>query len=128
MPHILQRISALGAICAGGVGNGHRGNPAASLRVHQSHATPVLLSGMATFVLSKAELKVFTTYYKSTVQKLQRLHQNTPRALVFFLAGCLPWEAVLHSRQLGLFSNISFTWGHLIHACQPHTYLCSIVC
>ena len=62
-------------------------NPAASLRIHQLHATPVLLSGVATLVLTKQEKKVLETHYKCTIQ---RLHQNTPRAVVFFLAGCLP--------------------------------------
>ena len=85
---------------------GQRGNPAASLRVHQLHATPVLFSGLATLVLNKAEKNVISAHYKCTVQRLQRLHQNTPRAGVFLLAGCLPGEDVLHQRQLGLLSMI----------------------
>ena len=43
MPHILQRISShkkvLAAVCSAGMGKDHRGNPAASLRVHLLHAT-----------------------------------------------------------------------------------------
>ena len=46
MPNILQRIAShkndLSAVCSAGMARGHRGNPAASLRVHQLHATPVL--------------------------------------------------------------------------------------
>ena len=57
-------------------------------------------------VMSKAEKNVLSTHYKCRVQRLQRLHQNTPRAVVFFLAGCLPGEAVLHQRQLGLFAMV----------------------
>ena len=110
MPHIIQRITAhkndLAAICSAGLGKAHRGNPAASLRVHLLHATPVLLSGVATLVLNKAEKNVLDTHYKCTVQRLQRLHRKTPRSVVFFLAGCLPFEALLHSRQLGLFSMV----------------------
>ena len=110
MPHILQRITAhkndLAAICSAGLSKAHRGNPAASLRVHLLHATPVLLSGVATLVLNKAETNVLDTHYKCTVQRLQRLHRKTPRSVVFFLAGCLPFEALLHSRQLGLFSMV----------------------
>ena len=110
MAHILQRISShkkvLASICSAGMSKGHRGNPAASLRVHMLHATPVLLSGVASLVLTKKERSVLDTHYKSTVQRLQRLHQRTPRAAVFFLAGCLPFEAMLHIRQLGLFSMI----------------------
>ena len=115
MPHILQRIAShkndLSAVCSAGMARGHRGNPAASLRVHQLHATPVLLSGMASLVLSKAETKVIDTHYKCTVQRLQRLHTNTPRAVVFFMAGCLPGEAVLNLRQLGLFSMVCHLHG-----------------
>ena len=67
--------------------------------------------GMASLVLSKAETKVVDTHYKSTIQRLQRLHPNTPRAVVFFMAGCLPGEAVLHQRQLGLFSMVCHLHG-----------------
>jgi hypothetical protein len=80
------------------------------------HATPVLFSGIATLVLTKAETKVLDTYYKRTVQSLQRLHRNTPRAVVFFLAGCLPGEAVLHIRQLGLFSMVCHMPGNPLHS------------
>ena len=120
MPHILERIAAhkkaLGAVCSAGMSHGHRGNPAASLRVHQMYATPVLLLGLATLVLNKTEMKVLSTHYKCTVQKIQKLHQNTPRAVVFFLAGCLPGEAVLHSRQLGLFSMVSHLPSDPLHS------------
>ena len=106
MPHILNRIAAhkkdLGVICSAGMARGHRGNPEASLKVHQLHASPVLLSGMATLVLTKAEKNVLATHYKCTVQSLQRLHPKTPRSVVFFLAGCLPGEALLHCRLASL--------------------------
>ena len=110
MPHILNRIAchkkAIAATLPAGLARGHRGSPAASLRVHTLYATPVLLCGMASLVLRPAEKTIMSAHYKSTIQKLQRLHSNTPRAVVFFLAGCLPFEAVLHIRQLGLFSMI----------------------
>ena len=120
MPHILQRIAShkkdLRAVCPAGLARGHRGNPAASLRVHQLHAAPVLLSGVATLVLNKAEKNILETHYKCTVQQLQRLHPRTPRAVVYFLAGCLPGEAVLHCRQLGLFSMICNLPGDPLHS------------
>ena len=104
MPNVLQRISchkqALGGFSSAGIARGHRGNPAASLRINQLYATPVMLSGLASLVLSEAEVKVMDAYYKKTIQNLQRLHQNTPKGVVFLLAGCLPGKTVLHSRQL----------------------------
>ena len=110
MPHILQRISShkkvMATICSAGMGKGHRGNAAASLRVHLLHATPVLLSGLATLVLNRGEISILDKHYKCTLEKLQRLHPRTPRSAVFFLAGCLPFEALLHIRQLGLLSMV----------------------
>ena len=49
MPHILQRITShkndLGTVCSAGMARGQRRNPAASLRVHQLHASSFLRSG-----------------------------------------------------------------------------------
>ena len=82
LPNLPERIAshkkALGAVSSAGLARSHRGNPAASLRVHQLYATPVLVSGLASLVHTEAELKVIDTHYKNTVQNLQRLHQNTP--------------------------------------------------
>ena len=110
MPNIVQRISkhkkALGSIMSAGIARGHRGSPAAALRVHEMYCTPKLFSGLATLVLSKTETQVIESHYKNTLQNLQRLHRNTPRSIVYFLAGSLPGEAQLHLRQLSLFSMI----------------------
>ena len=110
LPNILQCISsykkALASVSSAGLARGHRGNPAASLRVHTLYAAPKLFSGLASLVLSKFEVKLIETQFKATLQNLQRLHQNTPRAVVYFLAGSLPAEAILHSKQLSLFSMI----------------------
>jgi hypothetical protein len=95
------------------------------MTIHQLHATPVLLSGVATLVLSKAEKKVIDTHYKCTVQNLLRLHQNTPRAVVFFLAGCLPGEAVLHCRQLGLFSMVCHLPGDPLNRHARYILTCA---
>ena len=100
MPNILMRIckhkKALGAVLSAGLAHGHRGNPAAALRVHQLYCTPVLLSGLASLVLNKAELHIIDNHYQNTIQNLQRLHSRTPRCIVYFLAGSLPGEAILH--------------------------------
>ena len=88
------------------MGKGHRGNAAATLRVHLLHATPVLLSGLETLVLNTAEISILDKLYNSTLEKLQRLHLRTPRSVVYFLAGSLPFEALLHIRQLGAFATV----------------------
>ena len=106
MPNILERIAchkrALGSVTPAGMARSHRGNPSASLKIHQLYATPVLLNGLGSLYLSEPELKILDSHYKNTVQNLQRFHQNTPRAVVFLFAGCLPGRALVHSRQLSL--------------------------
>ena len=46
-------------------------------------------------------------HLKETARNLQRLHQGTPRSVVFFLGGCLPGTAEIHLRQFSLFGMIS---------------------
>ena len=43
--------------------NGHRGNPAAAIRVHHLYATPVLLSGLSSLVLKKTEVAMIEDYH-----------------------------------------------------------------
>ena len=96
----------MGAILAAGLARGHRGNPAASLRVHNLYCTPVLFSGLASLVLSSTEVKILDAHYQNTLQDLQRLHQKTPRSVILFMAGSLPGEAILHTKQLTLYGMI----------------------
>ena len=82
LPHLFSRISSrgksLGAVLPLGLARGHRGNPAASLRIHQLYASPVLLSGLASLVLSNSETKLIDSYMKETSQNLQKLMDKTP--------------------------------------------------
>ena len=89
-----------------GLARGHRGNPAASLHVHQLYATPVLFSGMASLVLSPTEIKMLDNHFQNTLQDLQCLHPKTPRSVVLLMAGSLPGEGILHIKQLTHFAMI----------------------
>ena len=42
-----------------------------------------------------------------TIHNLQKLHDHTPDAVIFFLYGTLPGKAVFHLRQFSLLSMIS---------------------
>ena len=94
LPSILARIKAhkraLGSVLNTGMARGHRGNPAASLRVEQLYGSPVLLSGLGTLVLTKKEIVLVDQHHKETIMNLQRLLPNTPRSVSCFLAGSLP--------------------------------------
>ena len=110
MQNILNRIAsykkALASVGCAGLSRSKRVNPAASLRIHTLYAVPVLYSGLASLVLKASEMNIIAHHYKAIVQQLQRLHEKTPRSVVYLLGGCLPPEAILHMRQLSLFSMI----------------------
>ena len=87
-----------------------------------------MLSGLAALVLTKEEIRLIDNHFLVTLQKLQRLHEKTPRSIILFLAGSLPGEALLHLRQLSLFSMITRLAGdplndhaHYVLTCSPRS-------
>ena len=111
MPHILDRLAAhrraMQGILHCGLAKAHRGNPTASLRLERSYGAPVLLSGVASLVLSNSELSVLHQQYKSCVRQLLRLPITTPESFIMFFAGALPATAIVHLRTLTLLGMIS---------------------
>ena len=110
-PNLMSRMTAhTGAVMAvlpAGLAKGHHGNPAAALRVELLYGSPKLLSGLASLVLSKAEISILHHHYKLSLERLQRLHMATPEPVVYFLGGSLPLSALLHIDQLSLLGMIS---------------------
>ena len=98
---------ALAAILFAGTARNHRGNLAASLQTEKTYASPVLFSGLGSLVLSKSEVNMIDQHYISTLRKLLKSHAGTPQVFVLFLSGSLPGKALLHLRQLSLFSMIT---------------------
>ena len=94
------------ACCLLGWPPGHRANPAASLRVETVYGVPVILSGLASLVLSTKEENMLGQHYKVHLERLLRLHQATPAPVVFMLAGCLPLPAQIHLRMFSLFGQL----------------------
>ena len=111
MPHLLNRIcchrKALQPLLSSGVAYKRRANPLVGLRLQCIYGTPVLLSGVASLVLTRSEISLLDKHLKVTYQNIQKLHQNTPRSVVYFLGGCLPGEAVIHLQFLSLFGMVS---------------------
>ena len=111
MPNIIARLSAhtkaIMGILPTGMACSHRGNPSASLKLERLYGTPVLLSGLASLVLTDEEYEAVHHHHKLTLQRLQRLHLATPECVVMFLAGSLPATALLHLRMLGLLGIIA---------------------
>ena len=119
LPHILKRISShkksLDDVLSAGLARAHRGNPAASLRTEKLYSLPVLMSGVSSLLLLQSEEDALSQHYKETLQGLQKLYQLTPRPVVYFLAGSLPFPALLHMRQLGLFGMLARQPDNILH-------------
>ena len=128
LPHILQRISShkrsMGAVLSAGIARSHRVNPAACLRTEKLYGLPVFLSGLGSLYLQESDLKILAQHYKETLQGLQKLYQLTPEPVVFFLGGSLPFRALLHIRQIGLFCMIARMPGNILHSISHYVLTC----
>ena len=111
MPNVLAREAAhsraIFGVLSNGLAKNHSGNPAASLRVEKLYGMPVLLSGLASLVLSKTELDSLDHHYKVSLERLQCHYRATPRPVIFFMAGSLPARALHHMRQFTLLGMIA---------------------
>ena len=109
-PHIGSRLSAHRKAVFGLIGTGfgrhHYANPAISLRIEQIYGSQVLMSGLATIVLTSKEEKLLDQYYKVHLERLLRLHQSTPSCFVFLSAGRLTFSAQLHLKILSVFGQV----------------------
>ena len=119
LPHIHQRIvnhkKSLAQILCMGLSRRHRANPVAALGAENIFSMPVLYSGIASLYLKKPEIATLAQHVKETIQSILKLHSKTPEPVIFFLAGRLPGEAVLHLRQLSLFGMISRLPDNILH-------------
>ena len=80
----------------------------------------MVFSGIACLYLSSAEIKIIDLHYQRTIQSIQKLHQGTPRAFTFLMAGCLPGEAIVHIKQLTLFLMICHLPEDVLHLHGKH--------
>ena len=76
-PAILSRFTAhrnaLAGVIHTGIARGHHGNPASSIHLDKLYAIPVLMSDLATLVLTEAEIKMIDQHQKETLRCLLRL-------------------------------------------------------
>ena len=64
---------ALAAVHHVGLARGHHANPAASLRVEKLYGALVLLSGLASLILSRTELASLDHHHKQALERLSGL-------------------------------------------------------
>ena len=108
--NILARLSAhrkaMYGLLSAGLARSHRASPAATLRLETIFGVPVLLSGLASLVLTAKEENMVSHHYKVHLERLLKLHQATPAPVVFMLAGCLPLQAQLHLKMFAIFGQL----------------------
>ena len=118
-PTISARFSAHRKALAGllhtGLARGHRANPTQTIKIEKLYALPVLLSGLGSLILSIKEVDMIERHFRETLRCLLRLHERTPKCVVYFLAGCLPGSALIHLRQLSLFNMIIRLPNNILH-------------
>ena len=127
IPNISERLAAhrraLFRVLPAGLALRHVANPASCLRVEKIYALPVLLSGLSALVLTKHEMDIVSNHYKNTLSRLMNLRDRTPQCVIFFLAGSLPCSALLHLRQLSLFSMICHLPGNILNSMAINTLI-----
>ena len=64
---ISKHLKALLPVLSSGAARGHRANPAASLRVENLYASPILFSGLASLVLTNNETKILSQHHRQIV-------------------------------------------------------------
>ena len=60
---------------------------------------------------------------KGTLEGLQRLYQCTHEHVIFFLSGYLPFPALLHIRQIGLFAMIARLPDNILHSLAEYSLI-----
>ena len=128
LPHLLGRICAhkksKAALLSSGVARRHRGNIAAALRVHTIYSLPVLLSGIPSLLLSSYEMNIIDSQHRCTLSSLLKLYPTTTHAFTYFMAGSLPAKAIVHQRQLSLFSMICHLPEDPLHVRAKYALTC----
>ena len=124
LPHILDRVAAhrkaLYAVLAAGVARRHNANPAAGIKVQNTFALPVLLSGIASLTLNASEFLVLDKHFKESLRSIMKLPDKTPDPVIYFLAGTLPIKAHIHRKQLSIFGMISRLPNNILHKIATH--------
>ena len=105
----------MAALIHSGAARNHRANPTASLRLEKMYGAPVLTSGLGSLILTKSEISHITKHHKETVRQLLRLPPKTPQVILYFLAGSIPGEGLVHLRQLSLLGMIRGLSGSLLN-------------
>ena len=77
----------MGSVLSCGLARESRTNPAVAVHIVNVYATPVLMSGLASQVLSKREVSCIDQQYKRTLQNILKLSVSSQRSLVHFVAG-----------------------------------------
>ena len=104
--NISRHQRSLFPVLSAGASKGLFSNPAASLRVENLYASPVLFNSLATLVLKKSELDLISRHHKQTLQRIMSLHV-CPCEPVHFLSGVPPAQAIIAMKMFSLLGMIA---------------------
>ena len=62
-------------------------------------------------VFTPPEMAILIGNFKKHIESLLKLHSSTPECVVWFLGGCLPFEALLHLRMFSIFGMVTRLHG-----------------
>ena len=77
MNRICSHLKALGATISSGIAQKSRANPLVGLRLENVYGTPVLMSGVASLVLSGSERAILDKHLNDTYLQIQKIHKKT---------------------------------------------------
>ena len=119
---LVARIAAhdwvLSSLLSAGLAKGHKTNPCTALKALQVYCTPILLSGIASLILTKSDYKLLDLHYRKIFQRMMRLHLKATAPALYILSGLLPIAAQIHIHM--------FTTLHMIATLDPANHLYKI--
>ena len=81
-------------------------NPEVSVTLWNLYIQPILIYGLESIQLSRADISKLDKYQGDFLRQIQHLLERVASCSVYILTGLLPIEAEIHKSQLTLFGNI----------------------
>ena len=77
-----------------------------SLSMIKTYIIPTLTYGLKPLILKDPDNQPLEQYYKTLLQQIQHLPENTMTPAIYLLRGCIQLEGQIHIRILTFFRNI----------------------
>ena len=81
-------------------------SPAVKLHIYRTFVSPILRSGLSSFVLRENTLEPLSIFERKTLRAVLRLSKTAPNCALYFLCGELPIEGKIHRDIFSLFYSV----------------------